>query len=150
MKGKIVVSGLVLGMLLLSPVIVSAQGGGIPQGGNPQPGGIGGGNQQQGGISQSAQLVNPISYQTIPQLVTAILQIVVKISAPLLVFFLVYVGFLFVMARGNPVQLQTTKRALVYALVGGLMLLGAFTISEVICRTVGNIAGQSASQCLIQ
>ena len=52
---------------------------------------------------------------------------------------LVYVGFLFVAARGNEEKISSARSALVWTVVGGLILLGASAISAVIQATVGTI-----------
>jgi hypothetical protein len=47
-----------------------------------------------------------------------------------------YAGFLFVKARGNEKDLQTAKDALLYALIGGAILLGAYVIAQAIQGTI--------------
>ncbi len=63
----------------------------------------------------------------------------VQIGTIVLVMMLVYVGFLFVAARGNAEKLQGAKSALVWTVIGGLVLLGATAIELVIEGTVKSI-----------
>jgi len=49
---------------------------------------------------------------------------------------LVYVGYLFVTARGNDTKLTTAKSALLWTVVGALILLGAEAIALAIQATV--------------
>ena len=85
-------------------------------------------------------LVNPLKgIDTLPQFLTAILIGVVQIGTIILTMMLVYVGFLFVVAQGNPEKLQSAKSALVWTVIGGLVLLGATTIQLVIEGTVKSI-----------
>ena len=47
-----------------------------------------------------------------------------------------YAGFLFVTARGDAAQISTARKALLWAVVGGVIALGAKLIIEVIQGTV--------------
>jgi hypothetical protein len=121
------------------------QNGGGGQTGNQNGGGGQTGNQngsggqtgnQNGGI---VPLTNPITAQNIQQLVAKVLELVVKVGAPVILFFLIYVGFLFATARGNVAQLEKAKRALIWTLIGGLIILGAQVLSSIIQNTIDQI-----------
>jgi hypothetical protein len=49
---------------------------------------------------------------------------------------LIYVGFLFVTARGEPGKITAARQALLWTVVGALILLGAEAISAGIQATV--------------
>lgn len=88
----------------------------------------------------SEGLVNPLNgVSTLPQFLKAILAGVVQIGTIILIMMLVYVGFLFVAARGNAEKLQSAKSALVWTVIGGLILLGATSIQLVIEGTVNSL-----------
>lgn len=72
-------------------------------------------------------------------LLQLILQAVVSLGTIVLVVMLVYVGFLFVVAQGNEEKLKNAKSALLWTVIGGLVLLGAQSISLVIQATVGSL-----------
>jgi hypothetical protein len=97
-----------------------------------------GSGQQQ--VSGSG-LLNPLGTTSLPQLITDILQLVVKIGAVIVVFMLVYVGFLFVVAQGSESKLEEAKRALLWTIVGALILLGAEAIAQGIQATVSALSG---------
>ncbi len=82
---------------------------------------------------------NPIKPNDLSQLITAILKIVVQIGTPILVLAIIYVGFKFVMARGNPGKLDEAKQAFVWTLIGAAIVLGAFVISTIIQTTIQQI-----------
>lgn len=85
-------------------------------------------------------LVNPLNgINSLPELLTAILKAVVELGSLLLVFMLVYVGFLFVVAQGNEEKIRSAREALVWTVVGGLILLGAEAISLVIQSTAASL-----------
>lgn len=88
----------------------------------------------------SEGLVNPLNgVSTLPEFLKAILAGVVQIGTIILIMMLVYVGFLFVAARGNSEKLQSAKSALLWTVIGGLILLGATSIQLVIEGTVNSL-----------
>lgn len=82
---------------------------------------------------------NPIKATDIRQLVKDILDVVVEFGAVIVVFFLVYAGFLFVKAQGDPGGLKKAKETFFWTIVGGMIVLGAHVISQVIQNTVNQI-----------
>ncbi len=66
----------------------------------------------------------------------SILAFVVRIGEIVVILMLVYVGFLFVTARGEPAKITTARQALLWTVVGALILLGAQVIAEGIKATV--------------
>lgn len=87
----------------------------------------------------SSGLINPLKVCSFDDLLRAILNGVIEIGTIVLILMLVYVGFLFVMARGNPQQITSAKQALLWTVIGGLVLLGATAIQVVISGTVESI-----------
>lgn len=86
------------------------------------------------GISNPIQGIN-----TLPEFIEAIINIVLIIGIPLLVLAVIYAGFLYVKAQGNPGELEVAHRTLLYTVIGGALLLGAFVIANAIGRTVDEI-----------
>lgn len=91
-----------------------------------------------------AQLINPIggsiTMDTIPQLISAILDVVVRIGSVVLVFMIIYSGYIFVTAQGNMEQLTKAKHTLKWAIIGGALLLGAWALSLGIGETIDNLS----------
>lgn len=85
----------------------------------------------------SEGLVNPLKVGTIEELLALVLKAVVNIGTIVLVLMLVYVGFLFVVGQGNEEKISEAKKALMWTVIGGLVLLGAQAISLVVQSTVG-------------
>lgn len=82
-------------------------------------------------------LINPLGAGTnLPVLLADILKFVVYIGSIIVIFMLVYVGFLFVIARGNETKITEARKALLWTVVGALILLGAQAISLGIQATV--------------
>ncbi len=84
----------------------------------------------------SVKLKNPLKVQSLNDLLEAILQIFVVLATPLIVFFIIYAGFLYVTARGNPEQIKQATQALTYAVIGGVIILGAFAIATIVSNLV--------------
>lgn len=89
--------------------------------------------------SAAVSFRNPIRATDIRQLVKDILDVVVEFGAVIVVFFLVYAGFLFVKAQGDPGGLKKAKETFFWTIVGGMIVLGAHVISQVIQNTVNQI-----------
>lgn len=64
----------------------------------------------------------------------------IKIGGIILTIALVWVGFLFVAARGNEEKISRAKAALMWTIIGGLILLGAKAIQSVITTTVTSLS----------
>lgn len=79
---------------------------------------------------------NPLGVDSIQALLGAILEIVLVIAVPIIIFFLIYAGFQYVAARGNPEKLQQAHRALLFGLIGGVIILGGFAIVTIVTNLV--------------
>ncbi|OGI63923.1 hypothetical protein A2914_02285 [Candidatus Nomurabacteria bacterium RIFCSPLOWO2_01_FULL_41_21] len=86
--------------------------------------------------SNSIKIKNPIKINSIVEFLKEILKAVIKIGIPLIVLAIIYSGFLFVTAMGNPEKLTKAKDALLWSLVGAAVLLGAWAIAELIVTTI--------------
>lgn len=81
-------------------------------------------------------LVNPLKVNSVEAFLLAIIDILLIFAVPVIVFFIIYAGFLFVTAAGNPEKIKTARSALTWAVVGGVILLGANVIMTVVRNTV--------------
>jgi len=93
-----------------------------------------------------SQFYNPLSTGTsLTALLAGILQLVIRIGTVAIILMLVYVGFSYVTARGNPGAIQKAHQALLWTVVGGLILLGSAALAQGICATVVSLGGSSGS-----
>jgi hypothetical protein len=104
--------------------------------GTTNPGGGSPGTSQQNTLS--VQLVNPVKVGSIQELLQTILEIVIIIATPIVVLFIIYAGFKYVTARGNAAQVQEATQALTYAVIGGVLIIGAVAIAEIIKNLVNS------------
>ena len=86
-------------------------------------------------------LINPLKANSLQEFLTGILDLIIRIGAIVVILMLVYVGFMFVSARGEPGKLTTAREALLWTIVGALILLGAKAIQIGIENTVRAIGG---------
>lgn len=122
--------------------IVSADNHG--QSGGTQTPGQSGGTQTPSPSVEPVKLENPLAgggINDIPTLVERILEIVLMIGIPIIVIAVIFSGYKFIAAQGNPEKLKEAKQTLVYVFVGAAILLGAYAIAEAIVGTITAIRG---------
>lgn len=82
------------------------------------------------------EIKNPIQAESTAQVLTAFFEVLIQIGAVAVTLAIVYAGFLFVVAQGNPVQLEKAKKTLFWTIIGALVLLGSQIIAKVIENTI--------------
>lgn len=88
------------------------------------------------------RLVNPLGEgTTLTTLLERVLQLAIQIGFPILVVYIVYIGFQFVQAEGNPDKLKQVRSNFFWAVVGGVILLGAQALALAIKATVDQLQG---------
>lgn len=85
------------------------------------------------------QLQNPLGVSSISDFVALVLKVMVMVALPIISFFIVYSGFLFISAQGNPEQLSKAKTNLMYVVIGAILILGAWVIATLIGGTVSQV-----------
>ena len=136
-----------LATITTSTELVYAQGGGTAGTGNGSGGGtVGGSGSGNNGVSQgtytdrniSISIDNPLSSDigSLEDLVQALLTVLIIIAAPIVVIFIILAGFKYVTAQGDPGKLEEAKKALLYAIIGGILIIGATAIFEIIVNTI--------------
>lgn len=85
------------------------------------------------------KLTNPINQNSIEGFIKVILEGVITIGVPIVAFAIVYSGFLFVSAQGKSDKIKEAKNALLYSLIGAVLLLGAWALAQVISSTVDKL-----------
>ena len=65
-----------------------------------------------------------------------ILEFVIRIGMVVVILMLVYVGYLFVVAQGSDTKITEARKALLWTIVGALILLGSQAIAIAIRETV--------------
>ena len=87
--------------------------------------------------AQTSTLINPFSGATsIPDLLYSIVNVVMVFAIPVIVFFVIFAGFTYVTAQGNPEKIRLASRSLMYALIGAVIIVGAAAITAIVQSTV--------------
>ena len=89
---------------------------------------------------QPVTLNNPLRVNSIEELLVAILNIFMVLMIPIIVFFIILAGFKYVTAQGNPGQIEEATTTFTYAIIGGVLILAAVAIAEIIKNTVDSFA----------
>jgi hypothetical protein len=84
-------------------------------------------------------LCNPLGTTSLTDFLASILKLVAQIGFPVIVLFIVYIGFLFIAAEGKPEKLKEARQYFFWAIVGGLIVLGAQALSYAIQGTVNQL-----------
>ncbi|MBP9701269.1 MAG: hypothetical protein KBD54_02645 [Candidatus Pacebacteria bacterium] len=96
--------------------------------------------QNQGsGFKLDIRLQNPLKVNTIQDAVKFFVNTLVKIAIPFIVIFFIWAGFKFILAQGNPTKVGEAKKMFWYTIIGTLLILGAWTITNAIIGTVNSI-----------
>ena len=85
------------------------------------------------------KLENPTGFTTIAQFIEGVLKAVVLLGLPIISLFMVYAGFLYVKARGNPDQISKAHQNFLYVIVGTILILGAWVLATLIGATVSQL-----------
>ena len=82
-------------------------------------------------------LINPLQGGgTLESFLNSILALVIRIGTIAVILMLVYIGYLFVVAQGNAGKIEEARKALLWTVIGALILLGAVAIKDGIIATV--------------
>lgn len=69
------------------------------------------------------------------------------IGIPVATLFIVWAGFLFVVARGKPEALTKAKANALYVAIGVAVFLGAWFLAQIIAATIQALGGPSIASC---
>lgn len=87
-------------------------------------------------VADDVAFNNPLGVNSIQDLLVNLLEVVIIIAVPIIVFFVIYAGFMYVTAQGNATKIQNASRALTYALIGGVLIIGATAIAQIVRNLV--------------
>jgi hypothetical protein len=94
------------------------------------------------GVSR-AQFESPTSSHEFAQVLDKIATLVRYVGIPVLIFFLILSGILFVTAQGNEEKLKHARTMLMWTAIGGVIIVGAPVIAEAIANFAGSLTSGS-------
>ena len=96
----------------------------------------GGGANTNNNSTPITKIDNPIEYETVNEFLKYIVEGILKLGIPIIALAIIYSGFLFVTALGNPSKLEKAKDALLYTVIGAAILLGSWGLAQLISETI--------------
>jgi hypothetical protein len=90
-------------------------------------------------VNAAGTLENPLKAKSFTELINGILGIMISIGVPIAGLFLVYSGFLFTTATGDPKKLDTAKSAFLWTCVGIALIVGGEVILTILQGTVDSL-----------
>lgn len=96
-----------------------------------------------GGVFAADGITNPLKATSISGFIADALKFVVNLLAIAGVVYIIWTGFMFVKAQGNPEDLKTAKQAFLNAIIGMAIILGAWAIATAIANTINQITNNS-------
>ncbi len=104
----------------------------------------GGATTNPGGTTRVMSLINPIKCspaaeqkgECLIEFLLAIISVLLLFALPIIIFFIMYAGFQFVTAAGNESKVSAAKSTLLWAVIGGVIILGSKLIITVIQGTI--------------
>ena len=118
---------------------------GYTGGGNGGGGNTGGGNTG-GGLGGSALIENPLSFDTLVELLNKIMNFIWKLAIVFAPIMLLVGGFYIMTAGGNPTNLEKGKKIMIYTVIGFAIVL----LSRALVSLFKEILGAKDTQSLLQ
>lgn len=75
---------------------------------------------------------NPVQSGQLENVLEGIVRFVIRVGIPVLVFFVILTGLMFVLAQGNEQKLQQARTMFYWVLLGGGIILGSATIAQMV------------------
>lgn len=101
---------------------------------------------QNSGFNLNIKLANPLCSKstgkctsTIQDAIKLFVNAIVRLAIPVIVIFFLWSGLMFIFARGNPEKIKVAKNMFFYTIIGTLLILGAWTITNALVGTVNSL-----------
>lgn len=94
------------------------------------------------------KLQNPLNVESIEEVIYLAIDILIYVGVAFAIIAIIYTGFKFVWAQGNPKEIEEAKRRFFYILIGLAILISSRVIVEII-RTTLRQAGVVKENTLI-
>ncbi len=92
-------------------------------------------------FAADAGLQNPLKFPNIEKFIEGVLRAIVMIALPIITVFIVYAGFMYIAARGNPTKLGDAHKNFTYVIIGTILILSAWVLATLIGGTVTQLLG---------
>lgn len=124
-------------LTLISSNYVLAENTPSPAGSTGVPNPAGSSGEEKNTSSQKlVPLINPLKVNSVEEIVLLIVDIAVYLGISFSILAIIYVGFKFVMAQGNPTKIEEAKEWFFYIIIGLAILISSRVIVEIIRNTL--------------
>lgn len=82
------------------------------------------------------RLESPLTAETIPALILQVIDVILVFATPIIVLYIMYGGFQLVTAGGEAGKIEHGRQTIMWAIIGGVIILGARVIIDVLQSTV--------------
>jgi len=79
---------------------------------------------------------NPLKAQTIQDAIKLFMGVIFRLAIPVIVFFFLWTGLSYIFALGNADKLKKVHNMFLWTVIGTLLVLGAYAITNVIVGTI--------------
>ncbi len=86
-------------------------------------------------------LENPLRANNFWDLLSNLIDIAMKIGIPVAVAFFIWAGFQYIFAGGEAKKIERAHKNLKNVVLGTIIFLGAWTITEVVVKTIQSVVG---------
>jgi hypothetical protein len=86
-----------------------------------------------------ANLTNPIKVDSVGGFLKSIFTVITRLGVIVISVAIVFVGFKFIVAQGNPEALKSARRNALYVFIGAALVLGAEVITAVLTDTADKL-----------
>jgi len=87
---------------------------------------------------QGVTITNPLTYDTFDELIKGVTGFLFVIATALVPLMIVIAGFYFLTASGNPQQVETAKKIILYTVVGYAIILISYGLITIIRDLLGS------------
>lgn len=94
---------------------------------------------QASGFLLDVKLQNPLKVSTIGEAIKFFVTTLLKIAIPFIVVFFIWAGLKFILAQGKPDKIKEAKNMFWFTIIGTLLILGAYTITNAIIGTINSV-----------
>lgn len=130
---------LAIALVLVVPMVANAALPVQPSSGTPNPSSVSGSAGDAPGVDFTIQQVRNI--------IVALACWATQISFFIIIFFILFYGFLFFKSQGNPAKVDEAKKALGWGIIGIIVILGAYTIIATVTNALGGKASPIPIDC---
>ena len=102
---------------------------------NSPPGRVGGSP----GRTAIIHLENPLEAKSVEDLIVSVVKTLLKLAIPVAILFIIWSGFQFVMAQGNPEKIKKAIQTFQWTVIGLAVILGSYVIATIIKTTIESL-----------